>query len=70
MDTVIALKRPEDYRTKEGARFIVSFEKARHFSGSDAESFEMKLVSNDSIHEWTVSNLPEDNYQKYHQKNH
>ena len=65
MDTVIALKRPEDYRTMEGARFIVSFEKARHFSGSDAEPFEMKLVSNDSIHGWTVSNLPEDNYQKY-----
>ena len=39
MDTVICLKRPEGYSESSGAVFEVHFEKARHFSGADAESF-------------------------------
>ncbi len=44
LDSVISLKRPEDYRATEGARFEVHFEKARGFSGPDAEPFEATLT--------------------------
>jgi len=47
LDTVITLKRPDDYEASQGARFIVNFEKARGFHGKDAESFEAQLRNND-----------------------
>ena len=37
LDTVIALRRPGDYTPGQGAAFEVHFEKARGFSGDDAE---------------------------------
>ncbi len=37
LDTVIALRRPGDYSPGQGAAFEVHFEKARGFSGDDAE---------------------------------
>ena len=40
LDTVIALRRPEDYSPKEGARFEVHLEKARALVGAGAMSFE------------------------------
>lgn len=43
LDTVITLDRPEDYKAGDGARFIVTYEKARGFCGEDAESFEAAL---------------------------
>ncbi|MGI9170240.1 MAG: AAA family ATPase [Caulobacteraceae bacterium] len=43
LDTVINLKRPDDYSAVQGARFIVTFEKARGFMGKDADSFEAAL---------------------------
>jgi hypothetical protein len=43
LDVVIALKHPGDYDPKEGARFEVHFEKARHLYGPDAEAFEAAL---------------------------
>jgi putative DNA primase/helicase len=45
LDTVIALRRPEDYSPAEGARFEVHFEKTRGFTGPDAEPFEAALVA-------------------------
>jgi putative DNA primase/helicase len=44
LNTVIALKRPEDYSPAEGARFEVHFEKTRGFCGPDAEPFEALLT--------------------------
>lgn len=44
LDTVISLKRPEDYEPNQGARFVVEFEKARGFSGTDAAPLEATLV--------------------------
>jgi len=44
LDTVIALRRPEDYSPAEGARFEVHFEKARGFAGEEAEPFEAALT--------------------------
>ncbi|WP_164155610.1 AAA family ATPase [Sandarakinorhabdus rubra] len=40
LETVIKLARPTDYKESEGARFIVSYTKARSLMGSDAEPFE------------------------------
>ncbi len=44
LDSVIALRRPEDYKASEGARFEVHFEKTRGFTGPDAEPFEATLT--------------------------
>jgi len=47
LDTVIALRRPEDYAPNEGARFEVHFEKLRdRIEGDAAASFEARLESN------------------------
>jgi hypothetical protein len=43
LDTVIALRRPEDYVATQGARFEVHLEKARGVFGDDAEPFEAAL---------------------------
>ncbi len=40
LDTVIALRRPDDYSPKEGARFEVHLEKARALVGEEALPFE------------------------------
>jgi len=43
LDSVLLLKRPEDYQPGQGARFIVEFDKARGFTGDAAEAFEAAL---------------------------
>jgi len=52
LDSVLLLKRPDDYDAKQGARFIVTFDKARGFTGEAAESFEAALDPYSG--EWTV----------------
>jgi hypothetical protein len=47
LDIVIDLKRPTDYEPEQGARFIVYIPKARHLSGSEAQSFEASLSTID-----------------------
>jgi hypothetical protein len=45
LDTVIALRRPEDYSPEQGARFEVHFEKLRNrVEGDGALPFEAKLA--------------------------
>ena len=57
-ETVIALKRPEDYSPTEGARFEVHFENSRGFYGRDAEPFETRLLMvNGNEVQWTVSDI-------------
>jgi hypothetical protein len=43
LDVVISLRNPQDYDPKEGARFEVHYEKARHLFGTDAEAFEAAI---------------------------
>jgi putative DNA primase/helicase len=44
LDTVIALRRPEDYFPEQGARFEIHFEKLRNFvDGNEAAPFEARL---------------------------
>ena len=57
LDTVIPLKRPEDYVATEGARFEVHLTKARGIFGQDAEPFEAKLETLDGRAEWTMRGI-------------
>jgi hypothetical protein len=43
LDSVLLLKRPDDYEAAQGARFIVTFDKHRGFFGDDAKTFEAAL---------------------------
>ena len=43
LDTVITLKRPEEYDASEGAVFNVKFDKHRHFAGEKARSFQCAI---------------------------
>jgi hypothetical protein len=63
LDTVISLRRPDDYKPKNGAVFQVHFEKARGFLGNEAESFEAKFsTGKDGLHEWSVTPVKETSY--------
>lgn len=65
LDTVIGLERPKDYEQSQGARFIVRFEKARNFFGTDAQPFEAQLIDHGNGHtEWKTTPLEESTYQK------
>jgi 5S rRNA maturation endonuclease (ribonuclease M5) len=60
LDSVIILKHPDDYKSEEGARFDVIFDKARHFSGEDAKSFQAQLITRNDISYWEVSDAPQE----------
>lgn len=65
LDTVIALERPNDYNSSQGARFIVKYEKARGFFGDDAKPFEAHLCDNGAGKlSWKTVGIEEGNYQK------
>jgi putative DNA primase/helicase len=53
LDTVIALRRPQDYSSDQGARFEVHFEKARGFYGDNAQPFEAMYELRDNGAEWS-----------------
>lgn len=42
---MIKLERPDGYKASQGAKFILSFTKARHLAGSQVEPLEVELVS-------------------------
>src|SRR3990167_4972934 len=62
LDSVIVLKRPDDYKPKDGAIFQVHFEKARGFIGEEAESFEAHLTSNLDSHAWITRPIASSSY--------
>ena len=64
MDTVIALKRPEDYTAAQGARFEVHFEKARGFSGDEAKSFVVQLQQEGDQYHWLCDKVAESQYEQ------
>ncbi|WP_300493172.1 AAA family ATPase [uncultured Methylophaga sp.] len=64
MDTVIALKRPDDYTAKQGARFVIEFQKARGFSGEEAESFIVQLEENNDEFNWSIETLEDSAFKK------
>lgn len=58
LDTVIHLKRPEEYDASEGAVFNVKFDKHRHFAGEHARSFKcaIKVDDNNKV-SWDISDF-------------
>ena len=58
LDTVIHLKRPEDYDASEGAVFNVRYDKHRHFAGEYARSFKcsIKVDDNNKV-SWDISDF-------------
>src|SRR5438270_13845228 len=57
LDTVIALRRPEDYNPTQGARFEVHLEKARGVFGDEAKPFEAQLESRQGAMTWSTKDL-------------
>jgi putative DNA primase/helicase len=57
LDTVIALRRPQDYSPTEGARFEVHIEKARGALGDDVKPFEARLDVRDEAATWSVRDI-------------
>jgi putative DNA primase/helicase len=54
LDTVIALRQPDDYCATEGLRAQVRFEKARGFFGEDARPFELRMEIREGAAVWTT----------------
>jgi hypothetical protein len=59
LDTVIALRRPEDYCAQQGARFKVVFEKARGIFGEAAQAFEAQYETRDGAALWSRTEISE-----------
>lgn len=58
LDYVIKLDKPSDYSSKEGANFILSFEKHRSWHGTDVESLRVKLTDQpDGKRTWQWSSV-------------
>jgi putative DNA primase/helicase len=58
LDTVIALRRPEDYSPDEGARFEVHFEKLRNrVDGNAAVPFEARIETANEGIRWSAADL-------------
>lgn len=58
LDTVIKLERPRDYRAEQGARFEVTFEKARGLIGQDIAPFEAQLLRTEAgLFQWSTAHL-------------
>jgi hypothetical protein len=53
LDTVMKLKRPQDYKSDQGARFEVHYEKARGIYGEAAKSFEAQYRVHNSAAVWS-----------------
>jgi putative DNA primase/helicase len=64
LDITVKLQRPVDYKTAEGARFEVHFEKARGVFGDSVEPFEARLDNNDRGVVWTVRRIENEDLQR------
>jgi len=60
LDTMVRLQRPDDYKESEGARFVVRYEKHRHFFGKDAMPFEAHLRRGPVHDEWLTTPVSEE----------
>lgn len=61
LDVVLNLKQPTEYQAKQGAHFEIHFEKTRHFAGTDAESFQVRLSKvDDKMYAWEIFDLNAD----------
>lgn len=64
LDVVVSLSRPQDYEAAQGATFIAEFTKARHLSGTDAESIELQLTTDGDRATWTWRTVKASTYDR------
>jgi hypothetical protein len=57
LDTVIKLKRPDDYMTEDGARFVVELTKARGLCGPEANPFEASIIQDGDALMWITRDI-------------
>lgn len=57
LDTVISLRRPNNYNPSDGARFEVHLEKARGVYGHEAAPFELSLRTSDKAALWLTRTI-------------
>lgn len=55
LDTVIALRQPDDYSATQGLRAEIRFEKARGFFGDDARPFEVQMEIREGAALWRMA---------------
>ncbi len=61
---MLSLTRPDGYRATDGARFVINFEKARGFTGDDAEPLEARYETIDGIAHWTWKPIVDEVYEQ------
>ena len=65
LDTVIALRRPVDYHSDQGAVFEIHFEKARGIYGDDVKPIEARLTTNeDGLISWITRSVETGTFDK------
>lgn len=65
LDVVIKLSRPKDYAPEQGARFELSFTKARNLRGTEAEGLELTLRTDvEGAASWQWQTLEGSTYQR------
>ena len=65
LDTVLELRRPADYDARQGCKFEISFSKARHLSGEEAQSLSMQMTTSpDGRATWTWSTLESSTFER------
>jgi len=64
LDVAIKLARPDDYDSRQGARFVLSFTKARHLVGDAAQSLEVALQGDETRAQWSYRTLETSTYQR------
>lgn len=64
LESSIVLDRPKDYEEEMGCVFELSYTKSRGFFGSDAASFEAKLIERDGFFVWEDKKLDVKNYDR------
>jgi putative DNA primase/helicase len=57
LDTVISLRRPQDYSPEQGARFELHYEKSRGFYGEEAQAFEAQYRVDQGAALWTRTEI-------------
>ncbi len=64
LDTILSLSRPDDYDAAEGARFVLTVEKARGFFGPEAEPLDVRYTATDGRAVWAVTVVVDDQFEQ------
>lgn len=64
LDTVLSLSRPDDYDAAEGARFVLTVEKARGFFGPEAEPLDVRYRVTEGRAVWDVTDIVDSQFEE------